>query len=77
MKFVADPLTVAFAMGLLGPVAVDEHGIFDDGTPRGTSASTLAEQAITEQQAEIAAEDSLTEDFDFTLTGDFDDALKG
>lgn len=77
MKFVADPLTVAFALGLLGPVAVDEHGLFDDGTPTGSSAmraATLAEQAVTEQQAEIAAEESLTEDYDFSFEST---ALKG
>ena len=31
MKFAADPMSVALALGLLGPAAVDEHGVFDDG----------------------------------------------
>ncbi|MCB9758345.1 MAG: hypothetical protein H6739_00755 [Alphaproteobacteria bacterium] len=59
MKFVADPLTVAFAMGLLGPVAIDEHGLFDDGLPSRAKAPTaieLIDQAVAEQAAEERSE---------------------
>ncbi|MCP4809409.1 MAG: hypothetical protein GY913_18520 [Proteobacteria bacterium] len=31
MTFVTDPMSLALALGLLGPAAVDEHGVFDDG----------------------------------------------
>ena len=42
MHFVTDPLSLALALGLLGPAAVDEQGLFDEG-PRDAkddSAST-------------------------------------
>ena len=31
MKFAADPMTLAVALGLLGPAALDEQGVLDDG----------------------------------------------
>ncbi len=31
MNFVSDPLSLALALGLLGPAAIDEQGIFDEG----------------------------------------------
>lgn len=49
MTFVTDPLSLALALGLLGPAAVDEHGVFDDGrmderTEKADLAKALAEQ---------------------------------
>lgn len=39
MNFASDPLTLALALGLLGPAAVDDQGLFDEG-PRDDSADT-------------------------------------
>lgn len=36
MNFASDPLTLALALGLLGPAAVDDQGLFDEG-PRDDS----------------------------------------
>ena len=39
MNFASDPLTLALALGLLGPAAVDDQGLFDEG-PRDDSTDT-------------------------------------
>ena len=49
MTFVTDPMSLALALGLLGPAAVDEHGVFDDGrldekTEKADLAKALAER---------------------------------
>lgn len=36
MNFVTDPLSLALALGLLGPAAVDDQGLFDEGPREGT-----------------------------------------
>lgn len=41
MNFAADPMSVALALGLLGPAAVDEHGVFDDGRRTDVQAENL------------------------------------
>ncbi len=42
MNFVTDPLSLALALGLLGPAAVDEQGLFDEG-PKEMSRKQAAE----------------------------------
>lgn len=39
MNFVTDPMTLALALGLLGPAAVDDSGLFDEG-PRDETLDT-------------------------------------
>lgn len=68
MKLSADPITLAFALGLLGPAAVDEQGLFDEGPPAvARRPLDLAETAIREQ---LLDSDPLTEEYDFS--GDLD-----
>ena len=63
MKLSADPITLAFALGLLGPAAVDEQGLFDEGPPPlARRPIDLAEAAVREQ--ELGA-DPLTEEYEF------------
>lgn len=42
MTFVTDPLSLALALGMLGPAAVDESGLFDEG-PRELSRKEAAD----------------------------------
>ena len=41
MTFAADPLSLALALGLLGPAAVDDRGLFDEDEPRDAQRDEL------------------------------------
>jgi hypothetical protein len=62
MKFAADPMSVALALGLLGPAAVDEHGVFDDGRTD-----------VKAENLDLAR--ALSEELDLTLVDDAGDDL--
>ncbi len=70
MIFATDPLTLALALGLLGPAAVDEQGLFDEGPnelSRKEAAEVLAQAldaAIDEETQSVLLTETHTVDLD-------------
>ena len=68
MTFVTDPMSLALALGLLGPAAVDEHGVFDDGRlDTNTEKADLARALGDVLDAPVSEDDEvvLTETYEF------------
>jgi len=60
MTFVTDPMSLALALGLLGPAAVDEHGVFDDGRlDAKTEKADLAKALAQELEAGVSEDDEV------------------
>ncbi|HJN72560.1 MAG TPA: hypothetical protein QGF58_01385 [Myxococcota bacterium] len=60
MTFVTDPMSLALALGLLGPAAVDEHGVFDEGRlDTSTEKADLARALATELDAAVSEADEV------------------
>jgi hypothetical protein len=70
MHFVTDPMSLALALGLLGPAAVDEQGLFDEG-PREMSRKQAAE-ALAQALDAVVDEESQSVILTETHTVDLD-----
>lgn len=67
MTFVTDPMSLALALGLLGPAAVDEQGLFDEG-PTQLSQKEAAEVLANVLQAEVDGDQVVLSDAELTET---------
>lgn len=60
MTFVTDPMSLALALGLLGPAAVDEHGAFDEGRiDTKTEKADLARALADELDSSVSSDDEV------------------
>lgn len=67
MTFVTDPMSLALALGLLGPAAVDEQGLFDEG-PTQLTQKEAAEVLANVLQAEVQNDQVVLADAELTET---------